>query len=232
MAKKKKAKLNIVEMRIDQLVPADYNPRKISSDAMLGLKHSIKKHGYVENIIFNKRTGHLVSGHQRVKALADEGYEYVDVNVVDLPLEEEKILNIQMNNHMIEGQFTGDLESILEEIKMYDPETYDTTMMYELEKNIIDEYEGHESEPEDEESEIEKPEMDVERMPLQPFESYDAIVVICEDTQDFKYLIEKFDLKRVNMSPLGEGKKIGQNRVVKATKVISLLSKGVVNDHE
>ena len=221
---KKKAKLNIVEMKIDDLIPADYNPRKISNDAKIGLKHSINKHGYVQNIIYNKRTGNLVSGHQRVAIMREDGITDVDVHVVDLPLEEEKVLNVQMNNHMIEGDFTSDVESLLMEIADYDPDTYDTAMMYDLVSNVeFDEEEDKKEDTSDEE--YPDPEMDIERMALMPFESYDAIVIVCTDSQDFAYLREKFGLRKVNMSPLGNAKKIGQNRVVDARRVIKILGK-------
>lgn len=64
-------------MRISDLKPAPYNPRKIFTDALEGLKRSLKRFGDLSGIVFNKRTGH--AGHQRVKALTDEYGEGVEL---------------------------------------------------------------------------------------------------------------------------------------------------------
>ena len=56
------------------LLPADYNPRK---DLKPGdseyekLKRSIEQFGYVEPVIWNKATGRVVGGHQRLKVMQD-----------------------------------------------------------------------------------------------------------------------------------------------------------------
>ena len=58
------------------LLPADYNPRK---DLQPGdpeyekLKRSLQQFGYVEPVIWNKATGRVVGGHQRLKVLQDLG---------------------------------------------------------------------------------------------------------------------------------------------------------------
>jgi len=223
MAEQKKAKLNIVEMNIDDLIPADYNPRLISDDARLGLEHSMRKHGYVQNIIFNSRTGKLVSGHQRVKVLKSDGYSAVDVNVVDLSEDQEKVLNVEMNNKEIEGDWDNSIEALLDDIRNFDPETYDTSMMYKIVSDsdvVLD--------IEEEEVEKMKELKVIPRMELQPFESYNILSIVCRDVQDFKYLTEKFGLKKMNVSPIGGKEKIGFNRIVEAGVVIKAVN-SVVN---
>ena len=56
---------------IDDLIDAPYNPRKISPEAYAGLKTSLVKFGDLSGITWNKRTGNLVAGHQRFKALKE-----------------------------------------------------------------------------------------------------------------------------------------------------------------
>ena len=63
---------------IDDLKPAPYNPRKISEEAVSGLAYSLEEFGDISGITWNKRTGHLVSGHQRVNQLKRNGAELVD----------------------------------------------------------------------------------------------------------------------------------------------------------
>ena len=82
------------------LLPAEYNPRKDlqSGDAEYEkLKRSLEQFGYVEPVIWNKTTGRVVGGHQRLKVLMDLGYTDVDCVVVELTEENEKALNIALN---------------------------------------------------------------------------------------------------------------------------------------
>ena len=69
------------------LLPADYNPRKDlkPGDAEYEkLKRSIEEFGFVEPVVWNRRTGFVVGGHQRLKVLLDMGETEIDCVVVDL----------------------------------------------------------------------------------------------------------------------------------------------------
>ena len=61
------------------------------------LKKSIEEFGYVDPLIWNKRTGNLVGGHQRFKILKSSGITEVEVSVVDLDIDREKALNLALN---------------------------------------------------------------------------------------------------------------------------------------
>lgn len=92
-----------------ELLPADYNPRKNlkPGDAEYEkLKRSIEQFGYVEPVIWNKTTGFVVGGHQRLKVLLDKGITEVDCVVVELDSEKEKALNIALNK--ISGEWDKD----------------------------------------------------------------------------------------------------------------------------
>lgn len=114
----------LVVMKISDLKAAPYNPRTISEHALTGLKASLKRFGMLQPIIWNKRTGNVVGGHQRLKALAANGHTQTDVIEVDLPLKEEKALNVSLNNPAISGEFTDDLQAILNELKIAMPEDF------------------------------------------------------------------------------------------------------------
>lgn len=103
------------KMNLEDLVGAEYNPRKISDDDLNKLKRSIEEFGYVEPIIFNERTGRIVGGHQRHKALKALGYEEIEVVKIDLDEQKEKALNIALNK--ISGEFDmPKLKDLLEEL--------------------------------------------------------------------------------------------------------------------
>lgn len=64
---------------IQKINPAAYNPRRISDEALSGLKESIKKFGFVEPLVINTKTGNLVGGHQRLKAAENLGMKTVPI---------------------------------------------------------------------------------------------------------------------------------------------------------
>ena len=88
----------IERKKLSDLKPASYNPRVISVSAKTGLSASLEKFGIVQPIVWNKRTGNIVGGHQRCKVLIESSVEETDVVVVDLSDEEEIALNIALNN--------------------------------------------------------------------------------------------------------------------------------------
>lgn len=96
------------------LLPADYNPRKDlkPGDAEYEkLKRSIEQFGYVEPVIWNKTTGRVVGGHQRLKVLMDMGMTEVDCVVVEMDEDKEKALNIALNK--ISGDWDKDKLALL-----------------------------------------------------------------------------------------------------------------------
>lgn len=117
---------------IDSLLPASYNPRSISAEAMEGLKASIKRFGQVQQIVRNTRTGHIVGGHQRVQAMKALGIERVEVKNVDLSDAEEKALNVALNSPAISGVFTANLNELLDEIKGSMPVDYEAMLLDQL----------------------------------------------------------------------------------------------------
>ena len=101
--------MQIEKLKTELLVPADYNPRK---DLKAGdpeyekLKRSIEQFGYVEPVIWNKTTSHVVGGHQRLKVLLDMGIAEVECVVIEMNEEKEKALNIALNK--ISGDWDKD----------------------------------------------------------------------------------------------------------------------------
>jgi hypothetical protein len=92
--------MNIQKVSIKKINPASYNPRKDLKPDDIEYKHiakSMKEFGCVEPLVWNRRTGNLVGGHQRLKVLIAKGVKEVEVSVVDLPLRKEKVLNIALN---------------------------------------------------------------------------------------------------------------------------------------
>ena len=86
--------------KIEDLIPADYNPRKAlkpGDKEYEKLKRSLMEFGYVDPIIWNATTGHVVGGHQRLTVMRDLGITEVDCVVIEMDLIAEKKLNIALN---------------------------------------------------------------------------------------------------------------------------------------
>lgn len=209
------AKIQMQTMSIDELLnaKASYNPRSINKRARRGLEQSIKKFGYIDPIIYNKRTKTIVSGHQRLDVMQEEGYTEIDVSVIDVPLSTEKKLNITLNNYLITGDFTQELTAMLDEL---DIDFIDGTFAGEL--DIF-------GSKEQEQKEEPKKSKDVKGMDLLPYESYDCILIITETKNDFNYLKEFLGIKKVNASTAYDKNKtkIAETRAVKGSDLIKKL---------
>ena len=110
--------MEIKTLKVIKINPAVYNPRK---DLKPGdteyekLKKSILEFDMVEPLVWNKRTGNLVGGHQRLKILKELNIENVEVSVVDLSEVKEKALNLALNKIQGEWDFPR-LKDLLEEL--------------------------------------------------------------------------------------------------------------------
>lgn len=119
--------MEIKKVPVEKLLPASYNPRK---DLQPGdpefekLKRSVEEFGYVEPIIWNKRTGVVVGGHQRLKVLQHLGYTEVDCVILDLDEQKEKALNVALNK--ISGDWDIPLLTVL--LKDLNDDGYDATL--------------------------------------------------------------------------------------------------------
>ena len=211
----------------DDLKAAPYNPRKISVEASAGLSKSLEELGDLSGIVWNQRTGHLVTGHQRVAELKrmgayfdapsgiilDEknGNDYT-IRIVDWPIETEKLANLAANNPAIQGEFTNGVEELLDEIAAGQPDLLDALLLDKIKAA---------EEPEDGRPEIVgegPPEME-----LVPFEHYDYLVILADNTMDWEWLCEKLGIEKVNASPITGKRKIGLGRAIKAKKLIEFM---------
>ena len=78
--------MKIEKIRINDIKPAEYNPRTISSDELQKLTNSINEFGLVDPIVINLKNNKIIGGHQRYEVL--------------------------INQHMLNGNFYGELNLI------------------------------------------------------------------------------------------------------------------------
>lgn len=128
--------MEIEHIKITDLKPAEYNPRRISDDDYQKLKNSISTFGLVDPIIVNLKNMHIVGGHQRYDVLLDEhmldndflaelpmirlgdvGFVFTDTSLSIADDDHEKALNLALNK--ISGEWDNDkLAEVLEELEL------------------------------------------------------------------------------------------------------------------
>ena len=69
MAKSKYQAYETETIKRSDIKNAPYNPRIMDESAKKRLRKNIAKHGLVAALTWNKRTGNLVGGHQRLEQL-------------------------------------------------------------------------------------------------------------------------------------------------------------------
>jgi len=209
-----------------------------AKDHDIGLIHeSIDEFGFIDRIVINRTTGHLLSGHGRVDTLQQrkaagkkppEGITIdprgddwiVPVDYVDLPAEKEEAAAIALNETVRKGGYKEDvLAIVLADLAAQGPEKlrgtgYDLDDVDGLLKNLAG-----------------KTIFDKDRVildqavQLKPAKEY--IVVFCEDESQFTALREKLDLKLVRRGGYDLDSEFahqrGVERVVPAARLLGLL---------
>lgn len=149
-----------------QIKFADYNPRVIDEGNQKKLVKAIRENGLIEPLVWNKRTGVLVGGHQRLTA-ADKIYRKKDyevpVAIIDVDEKTEKKLNVQLNNPSMQGDWDlGILADLSQDVSFEDMgfDKADIDFMYDgeidFEGNIVDDPQTKRDTKFDEEVEDEK----------------------------------------------------------------------------
>lgn len=122
--------MHIETLPLTALKPAPYNPRvslKPGMPAYERLARSLAEFDLVQPIVWNRTTGYIVGGHQRLEILKARGITEVACVVVELSPEREKALNIALNNENLAGDWdTAKLHDLLSELESLSD--FDTTL--------------------------------------------------------------------------------------------------------
>ena len=121
--------MELSKIKLEELKPASYNPRKISNEDYKKLQKSIEEYGVVDPIVINTKTKTILAGHQRFDVLYHNSPES-EVNILklgdiswvfphtDLKIKDEnheKALNVALNH--ISGEWDiSKLTPLLDEL--------------------------------------------------------------------------------------------------------------------
>jgi len=196
-------KFEIKLVAITDLIPSEYNPRKITQKEKAKIKNSIRRFGFVENIVVNSnadRKNIVIGGHQRLQIAKEMGITEVPVHYVDLNLEDEKLLNLTLNK--VGGDF--DMEKVIAEFEkeMLLKAGFEEGELKKISQKFQDEVDG--------EKEF-SPEL---------MEEHNYVVLYFDNTLDWQVAQEKLGLKAV-WDAKGLNKGIG--RVIKGKDIVERL---------
>lgn len=195
----------IVKIKRSQISLADYNPREITKENRKRLKNGLEKFGLVSTLVWNKRTGTLVSGHQRVSIMDEKnnygnGNDYdITVSVVDLSPKEEAELNVQLNNAAMQGDF--DIDKLNDMVKNLDVDInnlgfsdVELDVLFsddggELERKLSDIEQVQEDKGVLDDIKKERAKMKIEKEEEASAEYY--FIVVCENTAQRTAILEK-----------------------------------------
>jgi len=110
-------RLKIEYLGVNEVNPAEYNPRTINDEEFGKLKKGLAEFGIVDPLIVNK-DGTLIGGHQRLRAAKKLGWMEIPAVVLDLDKPKEKALNLALNKRRGEWDY-GKLTSLLKEFDDY-----------------------------------------------------------------------------------------------------------------
>ena len=193
----------------DELKEAVYNPRIIDDQQLKRLKQGLKKHGLIgASIVLNRRTGNVVSGHQRLKALdlleGTKNYE-LRVTAIDVDEREEKQINVQLNNPSMMGDW--DIEKLGEmmELEEFSPDDLgfsdmDIDIMFDGDERFSELFrdnEGVTASKEEIRAIREHRKESMEKMKAEQSCNF-YFTVVCESEEDKKLLLREMSL------PVGE----------------------------
>lgn len=138
----KSENMDIDKIKITDIKPADYNPRKISGKEYDNLMSSIREFGLVDPIIINLNDNTVIGGHQRydvlmdmymlgdidnelsVLKMGDIGWVFIDDQLKVKNEDYEKALNIALNK--ISGEW--DIEKLAFVLDELDEDGFDVEL--------------------------------------------------------------------------------------------------------
>lgn len=209
--------------RLGDLNPAVYNPRTIKRENRDGLRVSLERYGCVEDIVVNIRDGRnvIVGGHQRYDIVLKENGvdELWPCKIVDLPIEDEKALNIALNSPYLQGEFIDDLP---EHIKALREELADDVAFVSLRLDQLrgDIKKGGKS--------AEDGEVEFTREVL---EENNYLVFVFDSKLDWQVASDLFGLKTVQALDSKPGyQKCGVGRVLSGSKLVRAMQGDMPDD--
>lgn len=129
--------MQIVEMKIDELIPYANNPRN-NDDAVDFVANSIREFGFKVPIVIDSNN-EIIAGHTRLKAAKKLGLTEVPCIVAD-DLSSEQIRAFRLADNKVGEIATWDMELLISELELIDEIDMETMGFDELDTVDIGDY--------------------------------------------------------------------------------------------
>lgn len=187
------------------MIPYEFNPRKMSANMKQKLRESYTKFGNVELPVLDY-DNMIIAGHQRqsVKMVDGFGDELTDVVKPNRKLTDKEYKEYNVISNALKGDFVGE---ILAEHFQEVEDLADYGLMLDEVSAVMDKEDATKIEAE---------------MPIVPkmAESYTSFVIVCKNEVDATHLAEKLG---VNVGKCYKSQKVGMMHVLDGKEVIKLL---------
>ena len=205
------------QRKVKDLVPYNYNPRKITPERLEKLKKSLERYNLAEIPVVNTDLT-IIAGHQRIKVLMDleRGDDLIDVRLPNRSLTEQEFKEYNVVSNVSVGFWDRD---ILDEV-FADVDLMALGLDVETEAaNLLDEQQQI--------SEFEEDFKAIKDDPKYPIvakynEKYSAILIVASNTTDLTYLQTVLGLET---EASYKSERVGQTHVLTATKFQELWEK-------
>lgn len=137
--------MEVIEVDINILKPAEYNPRGVTKKEASDLRKSLETFDLVEPLVVNsnpERENIIIGGHQRYYILKDLGRRTIPVVYINLDIEKEKELNVRLNRNLGHWDYEKLKEFDKEALKSYGFVSEELDKMFKKIKEDTSEYLG------------------------------------------------------------------------------------------
>lgn len=205
--------MNIKQINIDELKPYEQNPR-VNDKAVLGIMNSIQEYGFLVPMVID-RDMTIVTGHTRWKAGKRLGLETVPCIVAE-DLTEQQINAFRIADNRLAENSVWDEELLSSELRKLKKEGMDlqkTGFSFgEVEELLASA-----------KAELETANEKLPEMELKSFESYDYVVFVFDDLQDWLNIQQEFGLEKKEVGFSRKHKRVGLGRVIRGEELLKRL---------
>ena len=205
------------KLKVSELVPYNYNPRKITPERLQKLKASLEKYNLAEIPVVNTDKV-IIAGHQRIKVLMElgRGEELIDVRIPNRLLTDQEFKEYNVTSNISVGYWDVDiLEECFADIDLI-------ALGLDVDNNsqiLFDEQKQM--------TEFEEDFKAIKDEPKYPIvakynEKYSAILIVASNTTDLTFLQTVLELGK---EASYKSERIGTTHVLTATKFQELWEK-------
>ena len=198
---------------IEKLTLDPRNARVHKQKSLDSICASLKKFGQQTPIVFDENYV-VKKGNGTLESARILGWKYIAAFRTDLKGKELDAWAIADNKTTENSSWnTQTLSQLITEFEEEDRSLVDSLGFDENQLNSLMGSLKEEQESIEEDTEM------VLKMELRPYQSYDYILVLCDNTYDWNYLYEFFNLQKVSASYVNSGK-VGLGRGIRASELV------------